>query len=244
MSSDTYKLGYDAPTVDYMAHRTAEVHGAFFLPYLQPGWRVLDGGCGPGTITLGLAHVVEPGQVTGIDLEDRQFASGREQVEREGLNVEFHKASVYELPFQAGSFDAVFSHAMLEHLSTPAIALREFRRVLKPGGLIGVRSLDLGGLLIDAPPQAPAHALVAHLASALKDPNLGRKLGRLLWHAGFTVQKIKASYEGIDQTFPTTMSFAARPSADPGDSGSSRAKIGDGPSFVAMAWVEAIGKAG
>jgi len=240
MSSDAYKLGYDAPTVGYMAHRTAQVHSAFFLPYLKPGWRVLDAGCGPGTITLGLAQVVAPGKVTGIDLEDAQFASGRAQAEREGLNVEFHKASAYELPFQDGAFDAVFSHAMLEHLSTPAIALREFRRVLKPGGLIGVRSVDLGGLLIDAPPEAPAHALVAHVASALKDPNLGRKLGRLLWQAGFTVLKMTGSYEGIDQTRPS----AVKPSANPGEGGSNQAESSDGPSFVAMAWVEAIGRAG
>ena len=240
MSSDTYKLGYDAPTVDYMAHRTAEIHGAFFLPYLKPGGRVLDAGCGPGTITLGLAQVVGPGQVTGIDLEDTQFASGRKQAEHEGLNVEFHKASVYELPFQDGSFDAVFSHAMLEHLSTPGIALGELRRVLKPGGLIGLRSVDLGGMLIDAPPEAPAHALIAHLASALKDSNVGRKLGRLLWHAGFTVLKMTASYERIDRTRPS----AVKPSANPGDGGSNEAKSGDRPSFVAMAWVEAIGRAG
>ena len=52
-----------------------------------------------------------------------QFAASREEARREALNVEFRTASVYELPFEDQSFDAVFSHALLEHLSDPAAGL-------------------------------------------------------------------------------------------------------------------------
>jgi cyclopropane fatty-acyl-phospholipid synthase-like methyltransferase len=45
-----------------LAHRTAAKEGAFFLPYLRPGMRLLDLGCGPGSITLGLAEAVAPGR--------------------------------------------------------------------------------------------------------------------------------------------------------------------------------------
>src|SRR5579859_5587718 len=137
MQTTTYTPGYSAPVLSLMAQRTAETHAGFFLPKLIAGWRVLDAGCGPGTITLGVARKVAPGRVTGIDAEDSQFSKAREQGEREDLNIEFQKASVYELPFPDGSFNAVFSHALLEHLSDPGAALAELRRVLKPGGLIG-----------------------------------------------------------------------------------------------------------
>jgi hypothetical protein len=53
-------------------------------------------------------------------------------------NVTFHAASVYQLPYADSSFDAAFACAVLQHLSTPLTALKELRRVLKPGGVIGI----------------------------------------------------------------------------------------------------------
>ena len=116
MQSETYAPGYSALVMSFMQQRTAESHAGFFLPQLRRGWRVLDAGCGPGTITLGLAGAVAPGQVVGIDIEDSQFGAAREEARRQRLDIEFHKASVYALPFPEASFDAVFSHALLEHL--------------------------------------------------------------------------------------------------------------------------------
>ena len=57
--------------------RTAAQEGAFFLPHLRPGMRVLDLGCGPGSITLGLAEAVAPGDVVGIDLQPSQVAQAQ-----------------------------------------------------------------------------------------------------------------------------------------------------------------------
>lgn len=163
MRTDQYTPGYSAAMVNFMAQRTAEFHADFFLPHLKPGSSVLDAGCGPGTITLGLARTVAPGYVFGVDVEDSQFDQARVEAHREGLSVEFRQGSVYELPFEAQQFDAVFSHAVLEHLSDPAAAIAEFRRVLKPGGVIGLRAGDLGGLLIDADSEGPAQAFASYL---------------------------------------------------------------------------------
>jgi ubiquinone/menaquinone biosynthesis C-methylase UbiE len=245
MQVDTYTPGYSGPVLSFMGQRTAETHAGFFLPQLRQGWRVLDAGCGPGTITLGLARRVAPGQTVGIDIEDSQLGNAREEAEREGLNLEFRKASAYELPFPDQSFDAVFSHALLEHLSDPGLALAELHRVLKPGGLIGLRAGDLGGLLIDAESDGPAQALGAYLAKQkvdAKDPNVGRKLGRLLRKAGFKVHKITASYEVITETLLKIGPSLAQQFA-PANYCSLQNQPGENSLFVALAWCEASGRA-
>jgi ubiquinone/menaquinone biosynthesis C-methylase UbiE len=246
MLSNTYTPGYGSAIVKFMSQRTAETHAGFFLPQLKPGWCVLDVGCGPGTITLGLARKTAPGQVIGIDIEDTQFRSAREQAQCEGLNVEFRKASAYELPFEDGSFDAVFSHALLEHLSDPAAAILELRRVLKPGGLIGLRAGDLGGLLLDAVSEGPAQAFGVYLKTqkeGSKDPNVGRKLARLMRNAGFAIQKMTASYEVITDILLQFGPALAQEVAAPGGFCSLRERGGDDSLFVALAWCEATGYA-
>jgi ubiquinone/menaquinone biosynthesis C-methylase UbiE len=228
-----------------MEQRTAETHAGFFLPQLMTGWSVLDAGCGPGTITLGLARKVAPGFVNGIDVEDSQFAKSREQARGEDLAVEFRKASVYGLPFRDHCFDAVFSHALLEHLADPIAGLAELRRVLKPGGLIGVRAADMGGILIDSDSQGPAQGLAAYLSNRVEhsgDIQVGRKLGRLLRKTGFTVERMTASYEVITETMlkigPSLLSQLATPSY-----GSLEEEADKDSLFVALAWCEAIGRA-
>ena len=245
MHTDNYTPGYSEPMVNFMAQRAAETHAAFFLPELQPGWRLLDAGCGPGSITLGLAPKVAPGPVTAVDIEESQFEGAREQAQREGLNLEFRKASVYELPFQNESFDAVFSHALLEHLSDPGAAIAELRRVLKPGGLIGLRAGDLGGLLIDAASDGPVQAFAAYMANQKKDSkdsNVGRKLGRLLRSGGFRVLKRSASYEVVTEAIQKIGSSLA-PQFMAQSYCSLDSKNGDDSLFVALAWCEAIGRA-
>jgi ubiquinone/menaquinone biosynthesis C-methylase UbiE len=180
--------------------------------------------------------------VTGIDLEDSQSAGAREEAEQEGLDVEFRKASIYDLPFENESFDAIFSHAVFTHLNDPAAALIELRRVLKRGGLIGLRAGDLGGFLIDASSSGAEQAMRAYVErekGSGKDPNVGRKLGRLLREAGFGVKQHTASYEIIaDGTLTAARRLAeAFKAQSPG-------AASDGSLFVALAWCEAIGVRG
>lgn len=246
MRTDEYAPGYSAPMVSFMAQRTAETHAGFFLPHLKQGSCVLDAGCGPGTITLGLARKVEPGHAIGIDVEDSQFEQACAEARREELSVEFRKGSVYELPFKAQQFDAVFSHAVLEHLSDPAVAIGEFRRVLKPGGVIGLRAGDLGGLLIDADSEGPAQAFASYLAQqkqGTKDPNVGRKLGRLMRQAGFSVEAMTASYEVISDLLVKIGPLLAGQFTPPGSFCDLRDRKKEPSIFVALAWCAAIGHA-
>ncbi len=93
---------------------------------------------------------IAPGQVEGIDIEASQIAAARARaVERDLTNVQFQVGNIYELPFAADSFDGVFAHTVLQHLSDPLRALGEMRRVLRPHGIIGLRDDDLGTLLLE-----------------------------------------------------------------------------------------------
>src|SRR6185503_5237822 len=110
--------------------------------------RVLDVGCGPGTITLGLAQLVAPGEVVGIDLQPSLIERARAlAATREQTNARFEIADVYGLPFADECFDAAFGNGVLMHLAEPVRALAQIRRVLRPGGIIGIRDPDFGAVL-------------------------------------------------------------------------------------------------
>ncbi len=110
--------------------------------------QLLDVGCGPGAITVGLAGVVAPGEVVGVDFQATQVDQARAlAAERGVVNARFEIGDAYQLPFPDGSFDALFAHAVLMHLRDPVRALAEMRRVLRPGGIAGVRDPDLGAVV-------------------------------------------------------------------------------------------------
>jgi ubiquinone/menaquinone biosynthesis C-methylase UbiE len=192
-----YTMGYDAVAVGMMAKRTAASHAAFLLPHLAPGQRVLDCGCGPGAITVGLADLVVPGHVTGFEVEPTQVEMARARVEGR-TNLTFETGSIYELPVDDASVDRVHVGAVLMNVREPLRALREIHRVLKPGGAIGAREGDQGGDLI-APDDLVVRKGMA-LYTKLRqhnghDPFLGRRLRGLLAEAGFTRITAAATYE-------------------------------------------------
>ncbi|MGH8046596.1 MAG: class I SAM-dependent methyltransferase [Chthoniobacterales bacterium] len=155
---ENYTPGHSTNAVNFMSARTIESHAGFLLPLLDRGLEVLDVGCGPGTITQGIAEYVLPGRVTAVDRDPVQAAHAARLAEgREQTNLRFIAASVYELPFPAASFDLVFSHALFEHLSNPRGALAEIRRVLRPGGLVALCSPDWDAFEMRKPtPEAEA----------------------------------------------------------------------------------------
>jgi SAM-dependent methyltransferase len=199
MTAETYTPGHSQGATDFMAWRSLASHGEFFLAHLTPGVSVLDCGCGPGTITLGIADRAAPGWVTGIDfalsqVERASASAARAQVR----NISFQVADCYCLPFGDDTFDRVFSHALLEHLSDPVRALRELHRVLKPGGVIGVCSPDWGGFLLAPPSPGVSEAVETYKALQCRnggDIEVGRKLGAHLASAGFRAVHLSARYE-------------------------------------------------
>ncbi|CAI6339437.1 unnamed protein product [Periconia digitata] len=143
----TYRQGHDPSVTANHATRTAEVEGAFVLPYIKPNFKILDVGCGPGTITTGLAKYVPQGLVTGIDLTDEVLDQAKAHLARQTFetpNVRFEKGNVLDgLSYEDGEFDIVFCSQVLIHIPDPVAALREMRRVCKSGtGLVCAREGD------------------------------------------------------------------------------------------------------
>lgn len=208
---ESYTMGYGRAATTIMSLRTAESHAGFLIPYLKPGMNLLDCGCGPGTITIGLAKYVAPGNATGTEIEETQVAIARGNAARQNVsNVRFEAASIYELPFDDASFDAVFISAVLGNLKEPSRGLREAYRVLRPGGVIGVKEFDHGGDIYF--PVDPAIVNYNDLYVRLRrenghDPEGGRKIGSYLLEAGFSGLKSSACFESL--TDPEILNGAA-----------------------------------
>jgi SAM-dependent methyltransferase len=159
--------------------RTAASHAAFLLPHLRPGDRVLDLGCGPGSITTGLDEAVaggpgRGGRAVGVDLQPGPAP------------VPLARADVRHLPFPDGVADAVFLCAVLQHAGDPLALLCESRRVCRPGAVIGVADADRGGALVWPPD--PWLDRGQEILDGLRDGtsiHVGRRLRDLLHRAGF-----------------------------------------------------------
>jgi len=209
-----YSVGYDDEAVDFFQHRRAATHAGFFLSHLRPGMSLLECGCGPGTITADLAQIVAPGRVVGTDIEGSQIDLARAHAKDKQLhNLSFEVADIYELPFPDGSFDAVFLHGVFEHLKAPSKALAEIRRVLRVGGVVGMRNGDWGGFLFA--PAVPRLAQFFELVQGLVvhnggNPRSGRDQFAQLRAAGFERIEASASYDCWTPTREATRAIASR----------------------------------
>lgn len=200
MNKETYTPGYSQTSRNFMAKRLADTHAYFVLPFLEAGMRILDCGCGPGTISRGFLEQYEGITVIGVDRSAEQIeeAAGMHQGVK---GIQFQQASVYELPFADASFDLVFSHALFEHIAEPETALREMHRVLKPEGKVALCSPDFGAFVIS--PDKPAIRNAFEFYRKKQESNggetlAGRRLHGWLGNAGFTPIDARGRCENYD----------------------------------------------
>ncbi len=229
-----------------MARRSAGTHAAFVLPLLRPGMRILDCGCGPGSITLGLAERIRPGGIIGIDANGDLLQQANQTAADRSLNAAFLHQDIYGLSFGAAEFDGVFSHALLEHLTQPVQALRELRRVMKPGAFIALRSGDWGGLVLEPWDESVASSLETcqQLQSEKGgDVHAGRKLGAWLRATGFHHVTPSAGYE-IHPSAPVAVEQLARQLDEEGQDEKAaclRDWAARPGALFAQSWFEAVG---
>jgi ubiquinone/menaquinone biosynthesis C-methylase UbiE len=187
---DVYTHGHHESVVRAHASRTAENSAAFVIPHLTAGTSVLDVGCGPGSITCDFAELVAPAKVVGLDRSAEIVAQAASLAAERGVeNVEFVTGNIYDLDFEDETFDLVHAHQVLQHLTDPVAALREMRRVAKPGAIVAVRDADFHGMswypeVRELDDWMELYQKIARRNGA--EPDAGRRLVSWAQQAGFT----------------------------------------------------------
>ena len=198
MTIDQYTHGHHQSVVTAHSARRASESAAFLLPRLHSPMRLLDFGCGPGTITVDLGEVLAPdGSVVGIDSSEDVVAQARAHAEQSGsTNVTFETRSIIETGFPDAEFDVAFAHQVLQHLPDPVAALKEAKRVLKPGGLCAVREVDWGTAAIHPKSPGLRRFFDVYFRVARRNggnANAGRHLKGWFVDAGFTDLEVTTS---------------------------------------------------
>jgi len=127
----------DMPEDTQRILNTRTLHNAHprLAELLTPGLRVLDMGCGTGTITRGIAEAVAPhGEAIGVDINPMLIDDAR-RLHRDVVGLRFASADIYNLPFH-DEFDIVHASRVLQWLAQPLDALRNMRQAIKPGGRV------------------------------------------------------------------------------------------------------------
>jgi SAM-dependent methyltransferase len=184
---ESYVHGHHGAVVASHSTRSVADSAAFVLGRLEPHHRLLDVGCGPGSISLDLASRVR--WVVGVDAAAEAIeAADAARVAAAVDNVEFAIGDAYALDFPDASFDVVFAHQVLQHLARPVDALREMRRVLVPGGVVAVRDADYGTMVHSPHDDRLDRWLALYHDVARRyggDADAGRHLGAWSSEAGF-----------------------------------------------------------
>lgn len=152
---------------------------------IRPGHRILDIGCGTGSLLIQLKRFYPGTDVVGLDPDPKALARASRNAKRAALSIQFDEGFGDELPYPEASFDRVLSSLMFHHVPTDekGKTVRAIRRVLKPGGEFHM--LDFEG------PEKGAHGILSrllHSSKRLKD-NTETRVLHFMTEAGFAEPK-------------------------------------------------------
>ncbi len=148
---------------------------------IEPGHRVLDLGCGTGTLAILVKQMSPQSEVVGLDGDPKILDIARGKAERARVGITFDLGMAFELPYADNSFDHVLSSFVFHHLTTEnkARSFKEVYRILRPGGKLSV--LDLGK------PQGAYAVLISLILRRFEETldNLQGRLPDMIRNVGF-----------------------------------------------------------
>ncbi len=161
--------------------------------HLQPGWRVLDLGCGTGTLTLQLKQHQPAAEVFGLDGDPHILEIARKKSTEAGVDIQWKEGMAFQMPYPSNYFERVVSCLMIHHLTqeNKVRAFREVNRVLKPGGEAHI--LDFGkqhGLVMTL-----VSIFIARLEEA--GDNVNGRIPAMLLESGFSEVNITRRFKTI-----------------------------------------------
>ncbi|BBY58540.1 class I SAM-dependent methyltransferase [Mycolicibacterium sarraceniae] len=164
---------YDQPALQQWVYRPAQdevidelrAHGAR---------RIADIACGTGILATRIADELEPAEIYGVDMSDGMLRQARAR----SPQVDWRKGPAEQLPFDDEALDAVVSTSAFHFFDQPA-AMREFHRVLQPGGVAAVATIS--------PPQLPLLGRLTNSRSSAAHNPSPREMRTLFTDAGFTI---------------------------------------------------------
>ncbi len=160
---------------------------------VQPGQVVLDIGCGPGTDLASVAvAVTDQGSVVGIDNDPDMLVEARRRM-ADFSWVELLAGDAHALPLGDACVDRARLDRVLQHIEDPRRVLADLRRVIRPGGMLGMAEPDWYTLAIDDTDVATSRAFTQFVADKVRNGAVGRQLARRATEAGFVVCGMSAA---------------------------------------------------
>jgi ubiquinone/menaquinone biosynthesis C-methylase UbiE len=184
---------------------------------LRSGMKILDLGCGSGTVSCELAKSIRTGEVIGVDSSEAILQQAQQLKDSEGIdNITFRQGNAYALNFPDKTFDFVYSRFLFQHLADPLKVLSQVHRILKPGGILCVLDVDENWFTLY--PEPASFTLLRQILVPIQqsqggDPFVGRKLGNYFDAAGFDqvqtlIHAISSDALGLNHFFEL-LSFGA-----------------------------------
>jgi SAM-dependent methyltransferase len=205
--SETYVHGYDPRENQRLQDQAGTLVDLLHADTAYPrGSSVLEAGCGVGAQTVTLARRSPEARFTSVDVSPDSIAEARRRTDRAGLtNVEFRQGDIFDLPFDAESFDHVFVCFVLEHLSRPVEALAALKALIRPRGSMTVIEGDHGSAYFH-PDSHAAHAAIQCLVTLQEqaggDALIGRRLYPLMVEAGLDAVRVSPRMVYVDSSRP------------------------------------------
>ncbi|MFC1836275.1 class I SAM-dependent methyltransferase [Thermodesulfobacteriota bacterium] len=157
---------------------------------LERGMHCLDVGCASGAVSVEMARLADPGAVVGLDTSEQRLDQAEALAQEAGVSrILFRRGDAYQIPSEDDTFDFVWNRFLLEYLKDPGAAIREMKRVTKPGGTVVSADLD-GNCLFHYPIEPRLERGLEKVMKILSAsgfyPFVGRKLYHYYGQVGFS----------------------------------------------------------